>query len=182
MDLMEQFGNTLDWIGYTIIAAALVFMGSQRWCQKAPISEGDQVTGGKARGLNLAVILGGLALGLIGWLTLAGIIRPSGPGIDGSVVAAPKDRKPGVLDRRRALLRTRAVKAEDSDVDRGDKFGLEVDPREKMGAEGLATDSREQIGSEERAVDPVRPVETPPVPPPGPAPGLEGASRPEAPR
>jgi hypothetical protein len=102
MDLMEQFGNTLDLVGYIIIAAALVFMGAQRWCQKAPISEGDRVTGGKARGLNLAVILGGLALGLTGWLTLARIIRPSGPGIDGSVVAAPKARKLGVLGRQRA--------------------------------------------------------------------------------
>jgi hypothetical protein len=178
MDLMEQFGNTLDLIGYTIIAAALVFMGAQRWCQKAPISEGDQVTGGKARGLNLAVILGGLALGLIGWLTLAGIIVPSGPGIDGSVVSAPKARKPGVRDPRRALPRSRAIEVEDLDVDRGDKSGPEVDPREKIGAEGLATDPREKMGSDEQALDPARPAGTPPVL----APELQGVSSPGAPR
>jgi hypothetical protein len=158
---MEQFDNILDFIGFTVIAAAVVYLGAGWWWQGDPMSEDHTVTGGKARVLSVALILGGLALGLFGWLTIAGIIVPSAPRTDGPVVRAPKAPTPGALNRgpRRAPVRERAVEAGE----------LGTEPPDKIGSDGQTLDSAPAEGAQTVA---------PPVESPGP----EGESRPQAPR
>jgi hypothetical protein len=158
---MEQFDNILDFIGFTVIAAAVVYLGAGWWWQADSMSEGHTVTGGKARVLSVALIVGGLALGLFGWLTIAGIIVPSAPGTDGPVARAPKSPKPGTLNRgpRRASLRNPKVEAGE----------LGAEPPDNLGPEGQILDSAPTEGAQT-------------VSPPIEAPGLEGESRPQAPR
>jgi hypothetical protein len=73
---MRQISSIAVLMGLTMFAAALVFLGVQWWSKGVPVSKGQTVTGSKAKVLSVAVILLGLALGLIGWLTLPGIIMP----------------------------------------------------------------------------------------------------------